>query len=44
MNSAGHKKNILSGKAKHIGVGFRYVDNGNNKDMDAYYTADFARP
>jgi uncharacterized protein YkwD len=44
MNSSGHRKNILSDKAVHIGVGFRYVGDDTNGDMDAYYTADFARP
>lgn len=44
MNSPGHKKNILSGKAQHIGVGFRYAGDGNAGDFDAYYTADFGRP
>ena len=43
MGSAGHKKNILSEKARHIGVGFRYVDGGSSS-LDAYYTADFGRP
>jgi uncharacterized protein YkwD len=43
MNSAGHRKNILSDKARHIGVGFRYVDGGSSS-LDAYYTADFGRP
>ena len=41
MNSPGHKKNILDANVIHIGVGFRYEDNGG---YDAYYTADFARP
>ncbi|MFO7943088.1 MAG: CAP domain-containing protein [Anaerolineales bacterium] len=44
MNSDGHRKNILSDKAVHIGVGFRYVGDDDSGDMDAYYTADFARP
>lgn len=44
MNSPGHRKNILSENAKHIGVGFRYVDDSDSGDYDAYYTADFARP
>lgn len=44
MSSSGHKKNILSSKAKHIGVGFRYADDGNPGDYDAFYTADFGRP
>lgn len=43
MNSSGHKKNILSNKIKHIGVGFRYAD-VDDSSLDAYYTADFARP
>lgn len=43
MNSSGHKKNILSDKAKHIGVGFRYAEN-DDSPLDAYYTADFASP
>ena len=42
MNSSGHRQNILSSRAKHIGVGFRYVN--NNQGFDAYYTADFGRP
>ena len=41
MNSDGHRANILSPNAVHIGVGFRYADNGG---FDAYYTADFGRP
>lgn len=44
MNSPGHEANILSGKAQHIGVGFRYAGDGNAGDFDAYYTADFGRP
>ena len=44
MKSSGHRKNILSDKAVHIGVGFRYVGDDTSGDMDAYYTADFARP
>lgn len=43
MNSSGHRKNILSEQAKHIGVGFRYAGDGNSQDLDAYYTADFGR-
>jgi len=43
-SSSGHKENILNSKAKHIGVGFRYADDGNPGDYDAYYTADFGRP
>ena len=41
MNSPGHKANILDANVIHIGVGFRYFDNGG---YDAYYTANFARP
>jgi uncharacterized protein YkwD len=41
MNSPGHKANILDPNVIHIGVGFRFFDNGG---YDAYYTADFARP
>jgi uncharacterized protein YkwD len=41
MNSPGHKANILDENVIHIGVGFRYFDNGG---YEAYYTADFARP
>ena len=41
MNSPGHKANILDPNVIHIGVGFRYYDNGG---YDAYYTADFAKP
>ncbi len=41
MNSPGHKANILDENVIHIGVGFRFFDNGG---YDAYYTADFARP
>lgn len=44
MNSAGHRKNILNENAKHIGIGFRYVSDGNQGDLDAYYTANFGRP
>lgn len=41
MNSPGHKANILDPNVVHIGVGFRFFDNGG---YDAYYTAVFARP
>jgi uncharacterized protein YkwD len=41
MNSPGHKANILDANVIHIGVGFRYFDNGG---YDAYYTANFAKP
>ena len=44
MNSTGHRKNILSENAIHIGVGFRYAGDGVTGDLDAYYTADFGRP
>ena len=44
MNSTGHRKNILSENAIHIGVGFRYAGDGDTGDLDAYYTADFGRP
>jgi len=43
MNSPGHKDNILNKNMKHIGVGFRYAEN-DDSPLDAYYTADFARP
>jgi uncharacterized protein YkwD len=41
MNSSGHRANILDPNVVHIGVGFRYFDNGG---YEAYYTAVFARP
>jgi len=41
MNSSGHRANILSSNAVHIGVGFRFANNGG---YDAYYTADFGAP
>jgi uncharacterized protein YkwD len=44
MNSSGHKKNILSANAVHIGVGFRYAGDSNSGDLDAYYTANFGSP
>ena len=44
MNSSGHKKNMLSENAVHIGVGFRYAGDGVSGDLDAYYTANFGRP
>jgi uncharacterized protein YkwD len=44
MNSSGHKANILSTNAVHIGVGFRCVSDGASGDLDAYYTADFGKP
>lgn len=44
MNSDGHRANILSPNAVHIGVGFRYAGDVNLLPYDAYYTADFGRP
>jgi uncharacterized protein YkwD len=44
MNSTGHRNNILSPNAVHIGVGFRYAGDVNILAYDAYYTADFGRP
>jgi len=44
MNSTGHRNNILSPNAVHIGVGFRYAGDVNLLAYDAYYTADFGRP
>lgn len=44
MNSQGHKDNILSDKAKHVGVGFCYVGDDDPQDMDSFYTIDFAKP
>ncbi len=44
MNSSGHRQNILSENAVHIGVGFRYAEDGNSNDYDAFYTANFGRP
>ena len=44
MNSTGHRNNILSVNAVHIGVGFRCVSDNITGDLDAYYTADFGRP
>jgi uncharacterized protein YkwD len=44
MNSTGHRNNILSENATHIGVGFRYAGDSNSQDFDAYYTANFGRP
>ena len=44
MNSTGHRANILSTKAVHIGIGFRYAGDVNLLPYDAYYTADFGRP
>jgi uncharacterized protein YkwD len=44
MNSTGHRNNILSENAVHIGVGFRYAGDNDGGDFDAYYTADFGRP
>jgi serralysin len=44
MNSTGHRKNILNENAKHIGIGFRYVSDGDPGDLDAYYTANFGQP
>jgi uncharacterized protein YkwD len=44
MNSTGHRKNMLSENATHIGVGFRYVGDNISGDLDAYYTANFGRP
>ena len=44
MNSTGHRANILSENAVHIGVGFRYAGDVDLLPYDAYYTADFGRP
>jgi uncharacterized protein YkwD len=44
MNSTGHRNNMLSENAVHIGVGFRCVSDSTSGDLDAYYTADFGRP
>lgn len=44
MNSDGHRANILSPNAVHIGVGFRYAGDVDLLPYDAYYTADFGRP
>jgi len=44
MNSSGHRKNMLSENAVHIGVGFRCVSDSTSGDLDAYYTADFGKP
>jgi uncharacterized protein YkwD len=44
MNSTGHKKNILSANAVHIGIGFSYAGDKNSGDLDAYYTANFGSP
>ena len=44
MNSTGHRANILSSNAVHIGVGFRYAGDVDLLPYDAYYTADFGRP
>jgi uncharacterized protein YkwD len=44
MNSTGHRKNMLSENAKHIGVGFRCAADNKSGDLDAYYTANFGRP
>ncbi len=44
MNSPGHRQNMLSENAVHIGVGFSYVGDGDAGDLDAYYTADFGKP
>lgn len=44
MNSSGHRNNMLSENAVHIGVGFRCVNDSITGDLDAYYTADFGRP
>ncbi len=44
MNSTGHRNNILSANAVHIGVGFRYAGDIDLLSYDAYYTADFGRP
>ena len=43
MGSTGHRNNILSTNAVHIGVGFRCVSDGISGDLDAYYTANFGR-
>lgn len=44
MGSTGHRNNILSPNAVHIGVGFRYAGDVNILPYDAYYTADFGAP
>ena len=44
MNSPGHRSNILSENAVHIGVGFIYAGDSDPGDFDAYYTSDFGRP
>lgn len=44
MNSPGHRKNMLSENAVHIGVGFSFAGDGDSGDLDAYYTADFGKP
>ena len=44
MNSTGHRNNMLSENAVHIGVGFRCASDSTVGDLDAYYTADFGRP
>ena len=44
MNSTGHRNNILSSNAVHIGVGFYCASDSTSGDLDAYYTADFGRP
>jgi len=43
MASPGHRKNMLSENAVHIGIGFSYVGDGDAGDLDAYYTADFGK-
>lgn len=44
MGSTGHRNNILSPSAVHIGVGFRYAGDVDLLPYDAYYTADFGAP
>ena len=44
MGSTGHRNNILSPNAVHIGVGFRCVNDGTSGDLDGYYTANFGKP
>lgn len=45
MNSPGHRANILSRRAKEIGIGFYYLDNDpGDVDFKYYWTQNFAIP